>query len=398
MTIRNRRPGPILVAAALLTAALPTVAAAASSAQPSKSPTSLPTWAHGSITGAGPHSGVRLMLVAWPSGSALAKARVGQKIFLRVLGKATSTSSGSYTLRSGVTLSKGIHNLRVLAHSSVAVGTFAFPRKIVRRGRALVAVAVNGGASSRPVTANIHMMALPKADQLTARRHPSVCSPSFIVKTQDLGLKWVDIGGLYSVGIARAKAHMTYSQGASTTIGIGVSVPFTNGSFQFDGSETETKTGTEGFTTQFEPEENMQTKFDFVKVSVRAIGCPGGYTDVEPAEWATGQNEVIVVPPKAEHCGGKIPKGGTFSTTGEEAGTFSAGVDLKKEIGIKLSAQSGYNHNVAIELTMGTGGGHFCGSNDLPPKAQWVVMDQTQFGNPGPVAGRSQVKGQRASR
>ena len=207
------------------------------------------------------------------------------------------------------------------------------------------------------------MMALPKADQLTARRHPSVCSPSFIVKTQDLGLKWVDIGGLYSIGIAKAKAKMTYSEGAFTTIGIGVSVPFTNGSFQFDGTEAETKTGTQGFTPQLEPEENMQTKYDFVKVSVRFKGCRGSYPDVEPT-----------------------------------AGTFSAGVDLKKEIGITLSAQSGYNQNVAIKLTMGKGGGYFCGSNDLAPKAHWVVMDQTQFGNPGPVAGRSQVKGQRASR
>ncbi len=107
---------------------------------------------------------------------------------------------------------------------------------------------------------------------------------------------------------------------------------------------------------------------------------------------------MIVVPPKAEHCGGKIPKGGTFGTTDETAGTFSAGVALKKDIGINLSAQSGYNQSVAISLTMGTGSGYFCGSNALAPKAQWVVMDQTQFGNPGPNSGRSHVKGQRASR
>ena len=60
-------------------------------------PQMLPAYAHGTITGAGPRSGVRLELVVWPSGSALAKARVGKKIPLRVIGKATSTSSGSYT-------------------------------------------------------------------------------------------------------------------------------------------------------------------------------------------------------------------------------------------------------------------------------------------------------------
>jgi len=60
------------------------------------------------------------------------------------------------------------------------------------------------------------------------------------------------------------------------------------------------------------------------------------------------------------------------------------GVNLKKEIGVNLTAQSGYNQNVAINYTMGSGGGYFCGTNDLPSKAQWVVMDQTPFGNPGP--------------
>jgi hypothetical protein len=389
LTIRKRRPGPILLAAALLTAALPTAAATASSLQASKSPSSLPTWAHGSITGAGPHSGVRLLLVEWPSGSALTKARVGQKIPLRVLGKATSTSSGSYTLRSGVTLSKGIHNLRVLARSGVAVGTFAFPREIVRRGRALVAVAVNGSASAStgPVRANIHMMALPKAEQLTARRHPSIpYCPPFTYKRRDLGKKWVKIGGLWAVGIPDGEFQMTYSEGATTSIGIGVDVPFTGGSFQVGGTEAETKTGGEGFTPQFGVEEAMQTYFRFVKVSVCGIGPGSGYTDVEPGEWATGQNEVFAKPPGTveKNCGGHVPHLGTFQTTDEKAGTFSAGVNLKKEIGINLSAQSGYNKNVGIFMTMGTGGGNFCGTNALPPKAQWVVMDQTKFGNPGP--------------
>src|SRR5215472_19101928 len=97
MDTRMRRLAIGFPVAVLLTAALATAAALPSSARASSSPRSLPTWAHGSITGAGPHSGVRLELVAWPNGSALAKARVGQKLHLRVLGKATSTS-GTYKI------------------------------------------------------------------------------------------------------------------------------------------------------------------------------------------------------------------------------------------------------------------------------------------------------------
>jgi hypothetical protein len=129
MTTRSRRPGPILIAASLMTAALPITAAAGSSAQASLSPRSLPAYAHGSISGAGPHSGVRLDLVAWPK----AKVRVGQKVHLQVIGTAKSTSTGFYTIYPIVALPKGIHNLEVLARSSKAVGAFLRPED--RRAR-----------------------------------------------------------------------------------------------------------------------------------------------------------------------------------------------------------------------------------------------------------------------
>ena len=73
MTMRIRHAALVLTATTLLTAALPT-ALAGSGAQASLSPMSLPTWAHDSISGAGPHNGVRLRLVAWPKQSALGKS------------------------------------------------------------------------------------------------------------------------------------------------------------------------------------------------------------------------------------------------------------------------------------------------------------------------------------
>ena len=124
MTIRRRRPGPIFTAAILLTAALPT-AAAAGSAQARLSPRQLPAYAHGSITGAGPHSGVQLRLVAWPTRGKIQK---GQTVQLQVVGTATSSSSGNYTIHPSVKLPKGIHNLEILAHSSTAAGSFSFAR------------------------------------------------------------------------------------------------------------------------------------------------------------------------------------------------------------------------------------------------------------------------------
>jgi len=73
---------------------------------------------------------VRLVLVAWPKG----KIRVGQKVNLQVIGRATSSSSGSYAIHSNVALSKGIHNLEVMARSSKDVGAFSFARRVARGG------------------------------------------------------------------------------------------------------------------------------------------------------------------------------------------------------------------------------------------------------------------------
>src|SRR6185437_14568540 len=106
------------------------------------------------------HGNARRRAFAFAIGTSLAcRTSTGGSVRRKVVGKATSSGSGSYAIHPSVTLPKGIHNLEVLAHSSVAVGAFSFPRKVARGAL----VAVDGSASTGPVTANIHMMALPKS-------------------------------------------------------------------------------------------------------------------------------------------------------------------------------------------------------------------------------------------
>ena len=174
-----------------------------------------------------------------------------------------------------------------------------------------------------------------------------------------------------------AKISMTYAEGSTTTIGVGVSVPVTDNSFTAGGTFTETKSGTEGFPTQTGVEENMQTPYTFGEYSI----CGGLMHQVVPEVWVTGSHEVTVVAPAAHKCSIRFHAGETFTTSDEKAGTFTAGVDLKKEIGINLSAQSGYDKDTAITWTFPHGGGFLCGTNNLPSKAAWNVMDVSSSGN-----------------
>jgi hypothetical protein len=361
MIIRTRRLALNLPAAVLVTAALATTAAAAKSPQVSSSPKMLPAYAHGSITGVGPHNGVRLELVAWPKG----KIRVGQKVHLQVVGKATSSNSGSYAIHPSVTLPKGLHNLEVLARSSKAVGAFSFPRKITQGGRAL---AVDGSASTGPVRANIHMMALPKS-AVPAVPHPGnpLCQLTSR-KTREFGPRWVSVGGLYDL-MPNGQMQETYSAGASTTIGVGISIAGDVGSFSLAGTFTQTTSTTEPFKPVTGKIVNEQTPYTFGEYTL----C-GVMAQVQPEVWVLGSHVKNTTAPLIDKCSKFLPQGSVITRKSGTAGTFTAGVDLKKEIGIKLSAQSGYNQNVQIKYTFQTGGGYLCGSNNYASASRWIIM------------------------
>ncbi len=135
--------------------------------------------------------------------------------------------------------------------------------------------------------------------------------------------------------------------------------------------------GEEGIPAQTGVQENMQTPYTFGLYSL----CGGLMHQALPEEWVTGSHTVTVLPPKAKKCSDHFLTGETFHTNDEKAGTFSAGVDLKQEIGVNLSAQSGYDKDTSITWTFPKGGGFLCGTNHFPPKAAWNVMDVSKSGN-----------------
>ena len=286
-------------------------------------------------------------------------------------------------------MKNGLVNLEIIGRSSKAVGTFSFGAIV--HGKALTPAAASGKGNTGPVAANIHMMTLPKSAGPAVPHPGNPCVG--MRKVRQLGKKFVDIGGLYSIGMPHAQMAMTYSESATTTVGFDAEVPLTNGSFSAAGSFTVTKTGAETFPTQPGAEENMQTAYTFGEY----FTC--GMDLVLPEVWVTGQHTVTVLAPGATKCSVHFQAGGTFSTTNERAGTFMAGVDLMKEIGVNLTAQSGYDKSVGITWTFPHGGGFLCGTNNFPSKAAWNVMDVSSSGNPPPdERGHPEVKGQRSSR
>jgi len=298
--------------------------------------------------------------VAWPKG----KFRKGQKVPLRVIGKATSGSAGSYSIHPTVTLPRGLHNLEVLARSRSAAGAFSFARTVA--GKALVAV--DGSASTKPVTANIRMLAVPKsALPAVPRGGPGpFCKPSS-TKLKEFGNTWVDVGGLYSL-MVDGKMQEKYTAGSDTTLGVGISVPGSFGSFSAEGTFTQSSSGTEPFPTVVGKVVNEQTPYTYGEYAL----C--GIVQVQPEIWVIGNRTVKATSPLVDKCSTHLRPGQTYTRKSGTAGTFTAGVDLKKEIGISLSAQSGYNKDVSIKYTLPSGG-FLCGNNNYASASAWVIMD-----------------------
>ncbi len=176
MLLARARSLGVLTSGVLL-AALLTAGSAQAGASAGSSPMMLPAYAHGTISGAGPRSGVRLMLIAWPRQSVMGKVRVGQHVKTRVIGKATSSGTGTYSIRPTVQLKNGLVDLEVVGRSSKAVGASSFGAMI--HGKTIAPAAAGGHASEGAVAANIRMMALPKSAVPAVPRHPGIadCAP-----------------------------------------------------------------------------------------------------------------------------------------------------------------------------------------------------------------------------
>ncbi len=136
------------LAVGVLSAASLTGGSAHAGTSAGPSPMMLPAYAHGTITGAGPRSGVRLMLIAWPSESVMGDVRVGQHVKTRVIGRATSSSTGTYSIHPTVRLNNGLVNLEVVGRSSEAIGASSFGAMI--HGKAIAPAALGSHASKGP--------------------------------------------------------------------------------------------------------------------------------------------------------------------------------------------------------------------------------------------------------
>lgn len=92
------------------------------------------------------------------------------------------------------------------------------------------------------------------------------------------------------------------------------------------------------------------------------VECEG--YQVNPTSWAAGETRGHQGVPKATHCD-PWPAGGTFTKSDTTAWEFSSGVSISGNIGINLSARTGYDSHASVHYHFGHRT-YRCGKKDDP--------------------------------
>ena len=194
-----------------------------------------------------------------------------------------------------------------------------------------------------------------------------------VVGSKD-GVVHVTVGGTWTT-MRQSTTWMTYGANQSTSLGIGVA-PSVGGNF----TESGTVTVTSGLKETFKKHTGNLSRLyrtDFVYELYRYCG----HTFTEAKDWAGGkiyqnvtalQNLTKCVPEGSGPASSTVSKG--------SAATFKGGVSIAGDIGINLSAQTGYSATATLffdDNNPNDPGAKLCGTTDFPGSANpgWVQLE-----------------------
>ncbi|MDV9174886.1 DNRLRE domain-containing protein [Streptomyces sp. W16] len=360
-------------------------------------------------------SGADVVLYAWPSNEVDDALEEGDYVKLQPVAKAVTDSSGGYELRiaalsalSAQAADDGTVNFEAIASSGRKAVSYNFGRRLVTSSSVAKVLAYSTASTAADTSADAAALqadpedvtltldseasSAPAEDSTTdATENPSatptpVADPSEVTGSDEdpeeveagvskacgirllkkIPPKWVIIGQTYSktTGVAHT---LSYTSGASSSLGVGVSASGTYGSYSAGGSMSKSSSTT----TQYPNYGNntgvyYKTQFRYGKY---IVGC--AYADpwyeVRPRSYAGGADTSSAHIPNATHCF-KYIKGSVFTKTRSKAITWTNGASLTSVIGIDLSAETGYSSDTTVVYTFNKTR-HLCGTGGDPGSA-----------------------------
>ncbi|WP_215814497.1 hypothetical protein [Pimelobacter sp. 30-1] len=202
---------------------------------------------------------------------------------------------------------------------------------------------------------------------------PKNCSTTV---AKDLGQRVTEVNAA-GVGWAGATTDFEYTNGATSTLGVAVSVNGTMGSWSAGGSSSLQKqvdsTSTVGFPVKSTGYWHRKTYFRYKSYKIECWYSAYGVVkrtvryEARPSNFVGGATTVGVATPPTPPRGNCAPQeaGSRFARSSSTATTWSNGVALKNVLGVDLSSRTGYSKTAKITIEY-TKAGWICGTQGDP--------------------------------
>jgi hypothetical protein len=306
-------------------------------------------------------------LYAWPQSEVLQHLKIGQQVPTVLLASATAGASGRYALAIKPGALKPYANSGGYANLEIMAGMSVYDFAVL--------------ASAPSVTQIPALKASPDT--------PADCTGWELY--QHMPRSTVTVLSGYIVGSKGTKGDTyngNYTNGASSSLAVGVSDSGDVGSFHATGTNSQSASGSIGYPPlQNSGYQNDRTQF---QVTEFENICGGGIGKIVPAnhcnpQWtcawkveATGWvGDGSAAPAKSafKHpgwtCAGPYTAGEKFTTTRAKAITWSKGFTVA-DLDFSGSSQTGYSSSAQLVYHFAKTG-EACGSNDVPAKATEVL-------------------------
>jgi hypothetical protein len=316
-----------------------------------------------------PAAGQIVQLYATPSGPAKRAAPDGT-VPTELLSATSTNAQGQYELLlpSQATVAtwaspSGEANLELVTFGPAGQTTYDFAMNLRDLAGATGARSIASRSTSSPVPAVLGVLANTApgpVGNVALKDIPPICQT---FHSADYGVATTTVGDTYST-YAYAEAQFTYHQGATSTLGVGVSGQGTFGTFSAGGTSTWSSGATIGWAKQLGVKfVNYNTGFSLSKYRTTCHYFGGRQTTTYAARVSGFAGGATAVYPKtrptATQCTHYDP--GAFlqkDRTAERA--FQTGFHAGPKIGADLSAATGWTSAASVTYTFRKAG-HMCG-------------------------------------
>jgi hypothetical protein len=320
--------------------------------------------------------GTPVSLYAWPDSTVLKALHSGERVPWALVGSTVTAASGQFRIRitspeallSSATRS-GIVNLQVMSTSNAGFGSFNFSRRIMRRGNGELVVenasTDDDYQSVPPQTVNLRLSATHWVT--SASIEPDHCT-GWLYRSS-YGPEWDVVGQTY-VTFSGITQSFIYHEGQSSTLGIGISDTNKYGSFDGNGTASESSTTSESYPTT--GQDGWYYESEFVYSNYEDECTQGDRWMARVTGYAGGaQSQFASSAPSTPYCV-KQEAGSTFTKDTTAAVTWTNGLTIPV-IGLSVSSQTGYSSGAAISFHY-TATHRMCGAGGYPGETPYQLV------------------------